>query len=255
MNTYKIQKGAWFCLKDFASLQDAQDFADSLGIGYTVALVEANIDSITALAQGTSKDYHQTHLAISSKCAEIGFGNLSEEEKDIVCKWCAADDNTIVTHFATVHTAGNILEAVQMHADNIGVYVSELQKVATTRIEDPRTNTAIMLHLKDRAQIDLFIAAIRNYAADYKKKFHVGTMYGDTTDGIMDFIENTGSHFADGDGLDGFQFSQILEGGWLQANAADPQNPTAGELDAAHDYVRDLLATKLRNILIYGDFN
>ena len=35
MNYYKIFKDLWSCVKKFASLEDAQAFADSLGEGYT----------------------------------------------------------------------------------------------------------------------------------------------------------------------------------------------------------------------------
>tara|TARA_R100001460_G_scaffold108066_1_gene158147 strand:+ start:4429 stop:4833 length:405 start_codon:yes stop_codon:yes gene_type:complete len=36
MNYYKISKDNWSCTKEFATLEDAQAFADSLGEGYTV---------------------------------------------------------------------------------------------------------------------------------------------------------------------------------------------------------------------------
>lgn len=35
MNYYKISKDLWSCIKKFATLEDAQVFADSLGEGYT----------------------------------------------------------------------------------------------------------------------------------------------------------------------------------------------------------------------------
>ena len=36
MNIYKISKENWSCTKEFATIEDAQTFADSLGDGYTV---------------------------------------------------------------------------------------------------------------------------------------------------------------------------------------------------------------------------
>ena len=36
MNYYKISKDNWSCTKEFATLEDAQDFASSLGDGYLV---------------------------------------------------------------------------------------------------------------------------------------------------------------------------------------------------------------------------
>ena len=40
--TYRILKNDGFFLKNFASLEDAQTFADSLGIGYTATLAPEN---------------------------------------------------------------------------------------------------------------------------------------------------------------------------------------------------------------------
>tara|TARA_Y100000592_G_scaffold28829_2_gene45914 strand:+ start:6052 stop:6453 length:402 start_codon:yes stop_codon:yes gene_type:complete len=39
MNYYKILKGNWSCTKTFATVEEAQAFADSLGDGYTVEYV------------------------------------------------------------------------------------------------------------------------------------------------------------------------------------------------------------------------
>ena len=39
MNYYKISKDNWSCIKEFATLEEAHAFADSLGDGYTVEYV------------------------------------------------------------------------------------------------------------------------------------------------------------------------------------------------------------------------
>lgn len=39
MNYYKISKENWSCTKEFATLEDAQDFASSLGDGYSVKYI------------------------------------------------------------------------------------------------------------------------------------------------------------------------------------------------------------------------
>ena len=39
MNIYKISKENWSCTKEFATIEDAQTFADSLGDGYTVEYI------------------------------------------------------------------------------------------------------------------------------------------------------------------------------------------------------------------------
>ena len=39
MNIYKTSKDNWSCTKEFATIEDAQTFADSLGDGYTVEYI------------------------------------------------------------------------------------------------------------------------------------------------------------------------------------------------------------------------
>ena len=46
MSTFKIHKGSWQVLKQFDSLQDAQDYAANLGAGYTAVLSEDQLMSL-----------------------------------------------------------------------------------------------------------------------------------------------------------------------------------------------------------------
>jgi hypothetical protein len=197
-------------------------------------------------------DFQQRMLQISGIVQTVGFGTLTNVEKDIVGIYSATSDNDLVTHYATIYTAGDVIAALEMHAEKIGDFVTEMNHVAINRIDHPSTKKAIMKYMKDRPQIDLFMAAIRNFVADYKFKFHIGTQYGDSTDGILDYIENTGGYNLAGTGLGSYEFSDLYKQVWYDANAVDPQNPTQIEQDLAHAHVRDLLKTDLVNILLHG---
>jgi hypothetical protein len=211
-----------------------------------------NITDIHLYGHHAGLDFQQRMMQISIIVQTVGFGTLTTAEKDIVGIYSAASDNDLVTHYATVYTLGDVVAALEMHADKIAEFVVEMDKVAVQRIDHASTKRAIMKYMKDRPQIDLFMAAIRNFIADYKFKFHLGTMYGDSTDGIMDYIENTGGYSGAGTGLDSYEFSDLYKQVWYDANAVDPANPTQAEQDSAHAYVRDLLKTDLVNILLYG---
>ena len=182
-----------------------------------------------------------------------GFASLSNADKDIVGMYNAATDNEMITHYATVHTAGDIDAAIQMHTEKVGAFIGEMKEIATYRAEHSATTACILQYMKDRGQIDSFISAINNFLTYYKVKFHVGTQYGDTSDGIMDYLENTGGYAADNTGLDSYEFSDAYKQIWYAGNAVDPQNPTVQEQESAHVYVRDLLKNRLKYILLYGN--
>lgn len=222
----------------------------SIPADYTDIHSIENIHNFGSLA---GMDFQQRASAISIECSSVGFGTLTTAQKDIVGIYAATDDTTLVTHYATVYTAGDIVAALDMHSEKIGDFVVELNKVAEERINHPYTKVVIMRYLKDRSQIDLFMAAIRNFVSDYKFKFHLGTGYGDSTDGLLDYIENTGGYSGDGVGLDSYEFSDLYKQVYYDGGGAfDPANPTALEQEAAHDHVRDLLQVELTNILVHG---
>ena len=59
MNTYEIKKGKAKLFKNFASLADAQTFADGLGVGYTATLAPQNeqiIEDTETLVDGKTEE-------------------------------------------------------------------------------------------------------------------------------------------------------------------------------------------------------
>jgi hypothetical protein len=224
-------------------------FADTVEAGYESA---NTITEIHFYGHHVGLDFQQITVHVTTLCATLGFGTLSNDEKDIVGIYAATDDVSLVTHYATVHTAGDIVAANHMHAEIMGAFVGQLQKVARGRYDNDSLKSYVMEYMKDRDQIDSFMSAISTLLSYYLFKFHLGTMYGDSTDGILDYVENTGGFPLDS-GLDSYEFSAIQKQIWYDANAVDPGNPTAPEQELAHDYVRDLLKDKLTYLLRDGN--
>lgn len=224
-------------------------FKETLDAGWDDVNTIAEIHAHGHLA---GADFHQRHLYIKDLTTTLGFATLSTAVKDVVGLYRATDDSSLVTHYATTQTAGDILAALEIHAGFIGMYVVELQTVALYRADHPNTIKAVMQYIKNIAFIEAFTAAIRNFMIDYRSRLHLGTQYNDTTDGIADYLEGTGGYSEAGTGLDSYEFSDLYKQVWYTTNAVDPANPTLTEEQLAHDYVRDLLKVTLINILVYG---
>lgn len=244
----KLITGNTFVDEDTSGIFEYQ-FAPTLEGGYESA---NSITEIHLYSEHCGVDFQHKAAHITEICTDLGFATLTTAEKDIVGIYGATSDDNMIIHYATVYTAGNIIAALDMHADKMGDFVVELQSVATIRINGKYPKVAAMKYFKDRAQIDLFMSALRNFISDYTFKFHLGTQYGDSTDGILDYIENTGGYNTAGTGLDSYDFSDIHKQVWYDANAVDPANPTQPEQDTAHTYVKDLLKNTLVNIIRDG---
>lgn len=207
------------------------------------------ISEVDQFAFASSADYGAVRDKIIEITDSTGFANLSSAEKAIAAEYCASDDNTLVGYY--VPTEGSLEAALDKHLSVFASHLEKMREVAKTRINSEKVIIALMKYLEDRFQIDAFTDAIRLFSLDYESKFHKGTLYGDFRDGIMDYIESTGSYV--GSGLINYEFSPIIIQAYLDnGGAVDPQNPTAQELQNAEDYTRNLLIKDLKDILIYG---
>lgn len=215
-----------------------------------------SIENYHLLGAIAGLDFQQVHGILFMWCLAVGFSNLTLVEQDIIAEYCASDDTTLVTHYATTQTAGDLVSAKIMHSARLGVVVEELTKIANIRAFNPKIKEYVGLYFEDRVQVDLFMAAIRNFLFDYTFKFHLGTQYGDSTDGILDYIERTGGYSGVGQGLDGYTFCSFHKQRFYdEGGAVLPNSPTVTEQENAHNYVRDLLTSKLVAILRDGDFS
>tara|TARA_R100001460_G_scaffold2409_1_gene7859 strand:- start:365 stop:766 length:402 start_codon:yes stop_codon:yes gene_type:complete len=57
MNYYKIYKDNWSCIKEYATIEEAQSFADTLGDGYNVEYVGAVVPISTEERLGMDMDF------------------------------------------------------------------------------------------------------------------------------------------------------------------------------------------------------
>jgi len=239
-----------------------------LDTNYTTSdIVEVGFTDISGIAnwaaygQRAGKDYEVQSREIASIVTTTTFALLSDIEKDIACTYAAVMDGNSPDHMAMItyyastpsyNMLGDVEAASKFHFQRFGEHLNNLRTAATVRSDAPRISIAMMLYFKDINTINTFYDAIRTFRLDYVGKFHLGTEYGDTTDGIMDYLESAGT-YTDG-GLKNYQFSESYVQAYLDATAVDPQNPTQQEIDNADDYVRGLLITEFKEVLVYGNF-
>lgn len=239
-----------------------------LDANYTTStIIEAGYTDISSIenwasyGKKTNKDYEVHSREIANIVTTTTFALLTDAEKDIACKYASIltgsvpDHNTMITYYASTPSygmLGDVEAASNFHYHRFGEHLNNLRDAAAIRVNAPRISIAMMKYFKDIDTINTFYDAIRAFRLDYVGKFHLGTAYGDTIDGIMDYLESTGTYI--GAGLMTYQFSDTYIQAWLDANAVDPLIPTQVELDAADDYVRALLITEFKETLVYGNF-
>jgi len=119
------------------------------------------------------------------------FWSLSTAEKDIICKYCAATDETIVGYY--VSKGMTVQEATILHINVRSVDVRTAATCYHTRLMQPEFMATIMMYL-GITQGETFMDAVRNFAIDVKDMARIGTNYNNIYDGIMDYIESTGSY-------------------------------------------------------------
>lgn len=159
-------------------------------------------DDITSIlvwhAQGTRKyDYHYVREQIKTLVTETGFNNLNDKDKEYALLYCSCDANEQTAMSIQVGYymgLGMTLEEASakyliLRADDI----NNAAKACQARLDD---KTLIYIALKHMTQSNAtaFLDSIRNFLTDLARVAHMGTNYGQTEDGILDYIECTGSY-------------------------------------------------------------
>ena len=119
------------------------------------------------------------------------FWSLSDAEKEIIAKYCATDEITLVTYY--MMQGMSQFEATKAYIYERSVDVRNAADCYYARLTSPSFTASIMLYLGP-VQGETFVDAIRNFASDVKDIARVGTNYGNINDGILDYIESTGSY-------------------------------------------------------------
>ena len=110
MKTYNISKGSWAALKQFASLTDAQTFADSLGTGYTAELAPPN-EQIPTI---TGAERVQMVLDFGN---ELKVTFLNDNQSSPLYPFTEAQNNALMSKFQTILSfaqVGSILQISEM---------------------------------------------------------------------------------------------------------------------------------------------
>jgi hypothetical protein len=121
-----------------------------------------------------------------------GWASFKDEEKDIFIKYGIGDAGTEIIPFL-MGKGMTQQEAQVFYLESVAKAVENKQPIARSRADNHRIITIVYSFL-DSVEADGLLNAIANFLSLYKEKVYLGTQFGDVSDGLMDFINNTGSY-------------------------------------------------------------
>ena len=184
--------------------------------------VRQSIDN-WAMFGGEEGDYMIVRRAIRDIVAVDGFSNVKELTKKHVVNYCAADANTLVGYYMGLGLS--VSDAVFRYKTKRANDIRRASEAAELRVNSNAFTFAIIKYLsEDDGQT--FIDATRNFVIDFKTIALTGTNYGNSIDGIMDYVESTGSY---------------VNGGLKNYSIVAP-------------YTLEELITDLKKIIVYGEY-
>lgn len=140
-------------------------------------------------------DYIYVRTQIKLYISGTTFDSLSEIDKEIVIKYCATDSTTIITHY--MMQGMSQADATYIYITNRSVDIKNAAESCSKRITSPTYIKYIIMFLPEETA-QQFLDATRNFSLDYQSAALFGNMYGDGRDGIMDYIDGTGSYVGGG---------------------------------------------------------
>lgn len=183
-------------------------------IPYIKSEFETRCESLSNVA-----DYHKERNAIIALFSD--FANFNDKEQYYAVKYCMVDDTTCITYFMTA--GKSYTEAMHQHLSNRANDINSAAASCRYRAESP---IVLYLTIKYLTEQDAatFIDAIRTFITDYSTIAHLGLEYGQSREGIMDYIESTNGY---------------LNGGLSVYNIKEP-------------YTYELFKAELKNYIVYG---
>lgn len=171
-----------------------------------------------------------------------GFNDFRDHEKDVLGILYLGDTNQLIPFYMSYY-GYTIQEASIFHTDRVAMNVV-MKAVGTTLIaRSPKIISVGTKYLVwgnpdgtlNTLQANNFTAAISGFLSDYREYAYLGLNYGEETDGIMDYIESTGSYSSGG--LKNYVFSPTM----VEAYGGDS------------DLVRLAMAADLKDIFVNGN--
>lgn len=136
-------------------------------------------------------DYYKERNELRLLVDTQGFDNLNTKEKEYAAKYCIADDTTIVMYYVSI---GLDLDTAQ--AKHLVRRSEDINKAAVTCKNRAESAVVKYISIKYMAENDAatFMDAIRSFITDYGLLAHLGIEYGQSREGIMDYIEATNAY-------------------------------------------------------------
>lgn len=152
-------------------------------------------------------DYMRARLEVQQLvlAAPNGFNDFKTDDKYSIGEFVAIDDATTLIAFY-IEQGYSATEAKGLHLQRLSFNHVNERSSAEIRANSEVVTSIIIKYLTwqngdgsiNRLQADNFISATREFISDYKTEAILGTFYGDVVDGIMDYIESTGSYTSGG---------------------------------------------------------
>lgn len=149
-------------------------------------------------------DYIYKRDRIKERTSNIGFDNMDKDEKDMAIEYCAININSSITYLIERDNL-TLNEATLKYYDLRCTDIKNAADACSNRINNPIFIKTILLGL-GQVNAEIFLDSIRNFIYDYEKVAFFGTNYGNSREGIMDYIEATGIY--ENSGLSTYEINQ-----------------------------------------------
>jgi len=159
------------------------------------------------------------------------FDSLTNIGKDGVGVYCATDMNTLIGYYMSLGMSQT--QATMFYLDRRVNDVDNAGEAFCDRIAETSFRVVVLIFLGESQSLT-FNDACRNFKEDLCSMALLGTGYGDSRDGIMDYIESTGSYTSGG--LKSYTMSAEMEAVYGSQTLA-----------------REAMVVQLKNILIEGN--
>lgn len=145
-------------------------------------------------------DYHKVKGELSQLYTSLDI--LTDNEKEIMCKYCVASDADIITYYMQ-QNGGNYSDALSLHQVRRATDITNNAKSCNYRATTPVIKYIVIKYLGE-INGNIFLDAARDFLSDYMLVANLGKNYRQQRDGIMDYIEATNSYV--GGGLSTYTF-------------------------------------------------
>lgn len=167
------------------------DLVNSLVIAH-VPYIKSELETMFEALLNVA-DYHKARSEINDLF--VDFSSLNAKEKQYAAKFCIADDNTCVGYYMGL--GYDLTDAMNLHLSNRANDINNAAKSCRYRSESPIVLYSSIKYLTEQ-DAATFIDAIRTFITDYSTIAHLGLNYGQSREGIMDYIEATNAYLNSG---------------------------------------------------------